>query len=59
MCERAGYCGASTGTVADIALDKSYLLACADEMVAPSYAAARSQLAKQMGLGQQPRRRAK
>ncbi|MGA2568867.1 MAG: MucR family transcriptional regulator [Pseudolabrys sp.] len=28
-------------------------------MVAPSYAAARSQLAKQMGLGQQRRRRAK
>ena len=28
-------------------------------MVAPSYAAARSQLAKQMGLGQQPRRRGK
>jgi predicted transcriptional regulator len=26
-------------------------------MVAPNYAAARSQLAKQMGLGQQPRRR--
>src|ERR1700690_4113078 len=33
---------------------------CADyPMVAPSYAAARSQLAKQMGLGQQRRRRAK
>ena len=28
-------------------------------MVAPNYAAARSQLAKQMGLGQQRRRRAK
>ncbi len=28
-------------------------------MVAPTYAAARSQLAKQMGLGQQRRRRAK
>jgi predicted transcriptional regulator len=28
-------------------------------MVAPSYAAARSQLAKQMGLGQQRRRRTK
>jgi len=28
-------------------------------MVAPNYAAARSQLARQMGLGQQPRRRGK
>jgi len=28
-------------------------------MVAPNYAAARSQLAKQMGLGQQRRRRSK
>ena len=28
-------------------------------MVAPNYAAARSQLAKQMGLGQQRRRRGK
>jgi predicted transcriptional regulator len=28
-------------------------------MVAPNYAAARSELAKQMGLGQQRRRRAK